>query len=192
MNEGGLGVLNWIDFIFVGLIGLSLVISLFRGLVREIISLLTWVIGFWAAFSFSSQLAIYLNPIGGPTAFRLIVAFIMIFLAVWVIGFIVNALVSRVVHQTSFGASDRLLGGVFGILRGVLLVFIIILLVNITQFATRPAWMHSWFVKVMTPWTQVVHREFLKPKKTENHMMDTEQLHSRFELLRSLPLDDAT
>ena len=48
-----------LDFIFIGILIISLIIGLYRGFIKEILSLLTWIIAFWATFSFDSQLEIY-------------------------------------------------------------------------------------------------------------------------------------
>jgi len=157
MNNWVVG-LNWLDFIFIGLTLLSVLISLIRGFVREIISLFTWIIAFWAAFTFADALADSFRFITSSASMRLIIAFILIFLIIWIAGLIINMIVSKLVHYIHFGIADSLLGGLFGLARAILLVGVIVLLGNITTYAKESDWRHSKIVNILTPYTNSIHR----------------------------------
>ena len=133
----------WVDFIILGIIALSAVISLFRGFVKEAFSLLVWIAAFWLSWTFFRDLANYLVQwISLPSA-RLGVSFALIMIAVLIIGGIINFLLSQLVEHTGLTGTDRVLGVFFGIGRGVVIVAIIILLAGLTAMPQDPWWKNS-------------------------------------------------
>jgi len=133
----------WVDYVIVGIIALSTVMSLVRGFVREALSLALWVLAFWVAFSFFRDLAVYLEPhIAVPSA-RLGAAFAILFLTTLILGALINFLIVQLVQKTGLSGTDRLLGMLFGATRGVLLVAIMVLLAGLTALPNDDWWKHS-------------------------------------------------
>jgi membrane protein required for colicin V production len=136
-------LLNWTDFTIIGIVAVSTLISLVRGFVREAISLLTWVVAFWIAFKFTSIVATFFGNYIKTPSFRLILAFALIFIIVLILGGLVNFLISELINHTGLSGTDRVLGMVFGITRGVLLISVLILLGEMTAFHNDPWWQNS-------------------------------------------------
>ena len=132
----------WIDYVILGIIGLSALISLIRGFVREALSLMVWVAAFWVAWSFFRELAAQLDWFNVPSV-RLGVAFAMLFVATLMLGALVNFLVSQLVEKTGLSGTDRLIGVLFGAARGALLVAVLVLLAGLTPFPEDPWWKDS-------------------------------------------------
>ena len=109
------------------LILLSAVIGLIRGLVREAFSLITWVAAFGLAIFYVKPLAAELPFAVQSEVVRLGIAFAVIFFGVLVVGSILNHLLSTAVSSIGLGGIDHLLGGVFGILRGGLIITLLVL-----------------------------------------------------------------
>ena len=135
----------WIDYIILGIIGVSTIISLIRGFVREAMSLVVWVLAFWVAWTFFRELAVELEMFSVPSV-RLGVAFAILFLATLIIGALINYLVGQLVDKTGLSGTDRLIGMLFGAARGALLVAVLVLLAGLTPFPEDPWWQESQLV----------------------------------------------
>lgn len=144
--------MNWVDGTILMVLGLSVLIGLWRGLITEVLSLVIWVLAFLAARLFGPSVAgLFSHYISSPTA-RLIIAYIICFPAVLIIGAIVRAIVKRLIWSTGMTGTDRLLGMGFGFARGVVLVALGVFLVSLTGF-THEAW---WRQSVLLPQFQGV------------------------------------
>ncbi|MCB1762576.1 MAG: CvpA family protein [Gammaproteobacteria bacterium] len=132
----------WVDYIIIGVIGLSALISLIRGFVREALSLAVWVLAFFVAWTFFRELAQHLTWFSLPSV-RLGVALAILFLTTLLVGGLVNYLVGQLVDKTGLTGTDRLIGMLFGAARGVLLVTLLILLAGLTPLPNDPWWNES-------------------------------------------------
>ena len=133
----------WPDFLIIGIISLSALISLLRGFVREAFSLAVWVLAFWISWSFFRDLATVLQDwVGSPTA-RLGLAFAALMIITLAIGGLVNYLLIQLVQRTGMSGTDRLIGMVFGAARGVLLVAVLVLLAGLTPLPEEGWWIES-------------------------------------------------
>jgi membrane protein required for colicin V production len=133
----------WIDVVILALIVLSAILSLFRGFVREAVALITWLVALWVAMAFYEDLAAILSQwISLPSAQR-ITAFAVLFICVLLLGAIVNFLASKLVNKTGLTGTDKLLGIVFGVARGGVIVAILVLLAGLTPLPQDPWWQDS-------------------------------------------------
>ena len=135
--------MNWVDFVLLGIIGVSLLISLVRGFVREAFSLAAWILAFWVSWTFFRELAVHFEPWVSVPTLRLALAFATLLLVTLILGAMVNFLASQLVEKTGLSGTDRLLGMFFGAARGILLVAILILLAGLTPFPGDPWWQES-------------------------------------------------
>ncbi|WJW74510.1 CvpA family protein [Thiohalobacter sp. IOR34] len=135
--------MNWADYSIIAIIAISAVLSLMRGFVKESLSLLAWVAAFWVALGFSGQLAGVLTDWISVPSVRAIVAFGVLFVAVLLLGGLINFLIGQLVEKTGLSGTDRLLGTVFGVVRGVLIVAILVLLAGMTVVPQDPWWRDS-------------------------------------------------
>jgi len=140
--------MNWVDVAILVLIALSALVSLMRGFVREALSLAAWVLAFWVALTFAARLAatpLLIEQIDSPTV-RAAVAFVALFLATLLVGVLINVLVSQVVRKTGLSGTDRIVGAVFGIGRGIVVVGVLVLLAGFTQLPAENWWRDSMFL----------------------------------------------
>jgi membrane protein required for colicin V production len=120
--------MNWVDYLLIVLLVFSCAAGLMRGLLREIISLVTWVAGVWLAWTFSDWLEPNLGGALAGAAVRPWAARVLIFVAVLLIGTAIGAIVTHYVRLSLFSGVDRLLGLVFGLLRGAVVIGLLAIL----------------------------------------------------------------
>jgi len=136
----------WIDVVIISLVALSAILSLFRGFVKEALALITWLVALWVAMAFYEELATWLSQwIAVPSAQK-VTAFGILFVSVLLLGAIVNYLAGKLVDKTGLTGTDKLLGMVFGIARGAVIVAILVLLAGLTPVPQDPWWQESQFL----------------------------------------------
>ncbi len=135
--------MHWVDIVVLAIIGISVVIGLFRGLIKESISLATWILALWVGLSFGPQLAGLLPFSVGSQTVQSLIGIVILFVIVILAGGIVNYLVGQLVDRSGLSGTDRMLGIVFGVLRGGLIVAGLVLLAMLTNLPNEPWWQQS-------------------------------------------------
>lgn len=135
--------MNSADYIILGVVALSALISLVRGFMREAFSLAAWVAAFWIAWTFFRDAAWRLEPWVEVPSIRLGLAFALLLLATLLVGALVNYLLGQLIAKTGISGTDRLIGIFFGAARGALLVGIVVLLAGLTPVPQDPWWQAS-------------------------------------------------
>jgi len=119
---------------------------LFRGFVKEALALATWLVALWVAMAFYEELAAWLSQwIAVPSAQKA-TAFGVLFVCVLLLGAIVNYLVGKLVEKTGLTGTDKMLGVVFGVARGAVIIAILVLLAGLTPLPQDPWWQDSQFL----------------------------------------------
>lgn len=144
--------LMWLDYVLLGIVVVSIVIGVIRGFVREIISVAVWVAAFWVAIVYGPQVADRLAPFVDSELLRLVVGFAALFIAVLLVGSLLGYIGRLLVGKTGLTGTDRLLGMVFGGVRGALLVGLFVLGAGLTAIPQEPWWETSRVVEVYEPW----------------------------------------
>lgn len=135
--------LNWADFAIVGLLSLSILISIMRGFVREALSLAVWILSFWVALTFSSGFSSLFGEHIKEVSVRIGIAFVILFVLTLAVGGVINFLIGRLIDKTGLSGTDRLLGIIFGAARGMLFVTIFLLMARLTPMPHDPWWKES-------------------------------------------------
>lgn len=134
--------MNWADYCIIVALGLSVLMGLWRGFVGEVLALLGWVLAFWVAWSFGDKLAAKLTAVEVPSL-RLLLGYAICFIGVLIAGGIVGFLMRKLVAGSGLSGSDRMLGMVFGLVRGLAVVTLAVLLLGFTPLPRDPWWHRS-------------------------------------------------
>lgn len=132
--------IHWADLVILAIIGISALISLLRGFLREVLSLLAWVLAFWVALSFTPLVAPWLAAYVEVPSVRLILAFAALFVVTLLSVSLIGHIIVKLVGKTGLTGTDRTLGLLFGMVRGGLVVLLLVLLAGLTQIPQDPWW----------------------------------------------------
>ena len=128
------------DYLVLFVLITSVVISTLRGLVKEILSLLGWIVAFVVANAYGAALAPLLPDVFPGETARLIAAFIALFLGVRILMGLLSLAIGAVVAATGLSLADRGLGGLFGLARGIVIVLAGVILCGMTAIPQQPFW----------------------------------------------------
>lgn len=147
--------MNWIDYTIIGIMLLSMVIGAFRGLLKEVMGLVVWVVAFWVAWQFCGEGAMLLEAQVELPSARLAIAFGLLLVVTLILGALVNYLVQALVESTGLTGTDRMLGLFFGAGRALVLLIAAVLLAGLTPLPQDPWWGESRLLptlQVMAEW----------------------------------------
>ena len=120
------------DIVILAVMAISLVFGLFRGLLRELLSLVSWVLAFWIAYRYSANVAEIIDrALQNPTLSQAVSA-VLVFVIVLVALMVLTSLIAKVFKATGLAGIDRILGGLFGLGRGVVILLAALLLASHT------------------------------------------------------------
>ncbi|MEE4204119.1 MAG: CvpA family protein [Halieaceae bacterium] len=121
---------NYVDWVIVAIVTLSMLVGLWRGLAREVMSLLGWLAAFVLANLLARSLAEAISHLLSDPAVRYILSWILIFIGVLAVSGVLTSLVSKQLRQPGFDIGNRLLGAGFGVLRGLVVVMVLVWLLR--------------------------------------------------------------
>ena len=131
-----------VDYAIIAIIVVSALLGAFRGLMREVIALVSLMVALWVAWQYSDLVTPYLASISSGTA-RTWVARGLLFFAVVMGGALLGAILNYFVRMSIFSGFDRMMGLLFGTLRGVLILGLLVMLARLVQIDQQPWWLKS-------------------------------------------------
>ncbi|MFO1325598.1 MAG: CvpA family protein [Burkholderiales bacterium] len=131
------------DAAVIVVLALSMAIAYVRGVTRELIALLAWVLGFFAAVAFTPLVGAMLPEFGDHPVVRYLIAFVAILIGALVLGALIAWPLSSVIRRAGLSFVDRFLGAVFGIARGAALIMAFVLIAGLTSLPQQNWWQNS-------------------------------------------------
>jgi len=135
--------MTWTDYFLIALAAISCIMGIVRGLVREVISLCTWVAAVFLSWEYAGLIEPHLGGVLAEDSVRTWAARAIIFIAVVLIGTAIGALVARFVRSSIFSGLDRLGGAVFGVLRSLVIIGLLVILGHALRLTGEPWWRNS-------------------------------------------------
>nr|PZN01641.1 MAG: colicin V production protein [Pseudomonadota bacterium] len=132
--------MTWVDYAVIAVLGVSALLGIWRGFIREVLALAGWIAAGVIAVMFAPEGAALLPQDFATPLVRHLLAAALVFVLVLVVAGLAGLLLSKLVRAVGLGALDRTLGGVFGFVRGALIVLVAVLLVGVTSLPREPAW----------------------------------------------------
>jgi membrane protein required for colicin V production len=134
---GNISAMNWFDTFTLVIVGASAIYAFFKGFIREVIGIAGLIGGTFLAFMFYSDVAIMLKNQIKSEGFRNLAAFALIFALILILMALISFAVKKLFYSAGLSFYDRLLGLLFGALRGILIVYVCILALNFFNVATK-------------------------------------------------------
>ncbi|MEN9538798.1 MAG: hypothetical protein RLZZ126_1033 [Pseudomonadota bacterium] len=155
-----------LDWVLVAVLLASVGLGLWRGIVFELMSLAAWFVAFVAAQWFGPDLARLLPMAGASEAVRFAAGFALTFIGALFAAGIVAALAKKLVAATGLAPFDRVLGGLFGMVRGLLLLLAAAVVVGLTPLKSSAWWQQSmgahWLAATLKGLQPVLPAEYAK------------------------------
>lgn len=137
--------MTWFDYAVLAVVGISVLLSIIHGFVRELLALASWLIAFFVAQIYAADAAWLLPAAIASEPLRLLTAFLAVFLVVLLATTLLANVLSGLFRRAGLGAVDRILGAVFGLVRGFAIVMVVVMLAGLTALPRQPAWREALF-----------------------------------------------
>ena len=127
--------MHWLDLVILGVIFLSILTGVIRGFVKELIALCIWTLAIWLGYQYAPSLDPYLISWISDKSIRFIAGFIILMVSTLIAGGIFNAILGILMKKSGLSGTDRMLGIVFGFARGVFIVTLGLVVLQMTSLS---------------------------------------------------------
>ena len=127
--------MNSFDIFIIVVVGFCLIRGVFRGLIKELSSIIGVLAGFYGAYTYYMKLAKLLSKWISDTGYLNILSFLLIFCGVFIIISVLGVVIKYLLNIAFLGWADRICGAGFGLLKGVLIVAVV--LITLTAFLPK-------------------------------------------------------
>ena len=158
--------MNWFDLAIIAIVLLFAVIGVIRGFIREVLSLLSWILAFWLAFTFADATSYLLEPYIEAPVLRVIAAFAALFISALLLFTVISFLVHKLLAVSGIKGTDRALGGLFGAVKGLVIIAALMLFAHETVLPQEKWWRTSLLASHFQPLVLVI-RDLLPPDMTK-------------------------
>ncbi len=133
------------DYVLLGVLALSAAIGVWRGLVSEVMALLAWVVALFVAWRYAEQAAALLAEWIVEPAWRHVAGFALLFVVVLLLAALLRFLLRELLRAIGLGPADRFFGALFGLARGLVIAFVVVLLGGLVGISREPWWSNALF-----------------------------------------------
>lgn len=133
------------DYVFLGILGLSAALGMWRGLVSEIMAVLAWVLALLAAWHYNEQAALVFTGLIAEPLWRQVAGGALVVVGVLILAALARYLLRQLLRAAGLGATDRFFGALFGIARGLLVALVVVLIGGLAGLSREAWWTQALF-----------------------------------------------
>src|SRR5262245_33877920 len=133
------------DYAVLIVMGLSVLVSVVRGALREVVSLASWVASGYVAVRLAPSVAGLFPSVVTSPEVRVAAAFIVVLVICLLVFSMMTLLLTKLIAKAGLNGTDRTLGAVFGVVRGVVILVLLVLLAGLTPLPREPVWRNAMF-----------------------------------------------
>jgi membrane protein required for colicin V production len=141
---------------------ISALVGVYRGFIRETLSLISWILAFWVAFSYAEPVSTHFAPYIESAQLQIVAAFTALFVVTLLLLSALSYLLYKLLLVSGIAGTDRVLGGLFGIARAVALISVALLLARLTTYPQETWWKQSLLIQQLHP-VEVFFYDLLPP-----------------------------
>lgn len=167
-------MLTLLDIVILSILGLSALVGVLRGMIAELMGLVVWFAAAYLSFKFGADLAPLFADVVTSESIQQALGYLSLFVGTLLVGSLVTFLLRKLVSSTGLSGTDRMLGVVFGLVRGVAIACVVILLLSFTPFTKQAWWADSMLLPHFKPAAQWM-QTWLPSKIASSFNVDGEQ-----------------
>lgn len=137
--------MTWFDIAVLIVLGLSMLLGVMRGLVKEVMAIAAWVVAVVLARQFAPTVANWLPAVLQPAGLRLAAGFACVTFVALMLLWLVTYFAMQIIRAKGLTLADRTVGAIFGLARGLLIVLVGVLVAGLTSLPKEPGWRNAWF-----------------------------------------------
>ncbi|WP_027349043.1 CvpA family protein [Halotalea alkalilenta] len=167
--------LTWLDWVFIAILALCVLLGAMRGLIREGLGLVVWVVALLTARAFCIQVGeLFVDYIDNPSV-RVVVGFVLVTFVVVILGGLCIRLLNAMVEWVGMGSFNRLLGALFGAAKGSAVLALIGVVIPLTPFAQMEAWQGSQLRPMVASLQQVIVDQYQRLQERQSPLEEPRQ-----------------
>ncbi len=140
-----------IDIIIIAFFAISILIGIYRGFVKEVLSVTSWALAAVVAFRFGEQATVFVKPYISQAPLDLAVAYVGVFLIALIAFSVISHIISQIFNSSGMTGFDRSLGSVFGVIRAAIVVAIMIMIGRFMALDNQQWWLDSGLLDYFEP-----------------------------------------
>lgn len=135
--------INWLDLAIVLVFAVSVIIGFVKGFFRSVVSVVVWLVAIGVAVHFGPIFSDKFAKVTSDTQTQLMLSYALLFIAVLVVGMLLKIIMEAIINFTGLSTTDRIMGGLFGLFRGIFIVTVAIFLLSLTSVNAGQVWQQS-------------------------------------------------
>ncbi len=157
-------VLTSLDYVILVAVAVSAIVGVIRGLIKELLALLSWVVSIWLAIHYAADVALYLGPYLQSPQLQYVVALAGIFVVSLLSFSLVALILVKLLNTVGIAGTDRSLGALFGLVRGIAITLAVVFVLRLTPAAGQDWYTDSLLVPYFGPVYEFLDgQDFMQP-----------------------------